>query len=89
MSPVRGQQWTPVVITVALVATAVTVSAVRGSAQAAVVAVLVGALIIAHFVRRRVRERLVYDHRDTTPDRPPATPDETRHTTATTQGRPG
>jgi hypothetical protein len=69
----------PVVITGALMVTAVTASAVRGAAQSSVVAVLVGSLLIAYFTRHRVRAWLGYARRAATreeaPRRPaPATP---------------
>ena len=87
MPAAPGQQWTPVVITGALMATAVAASAIRGSAEAAVAAVLVGTLIIAHFVRRRVRTRLLYDRLDDAPAREPS-PSEPPEPAAT-RGRSG
>jgi membrane protein implicated in regulation of membrane protease activity len=72
----------PVIITGALMVTAVTASAVRGAAQASVVAVLVGSLLIAYFTRHWVRARLVYDRR-------PHTRDEARRESAAAQKPPG
>ena len=52
---------TPVVVIALLVAVAVIAAGVRGSMEVAVPAVLVGSLLIAYFVRHRMRARLLYD----------------------------
>ncbi len=50
----------PVVVLGVMVAIAVIVAGVRGSEQGAVLAGLVGGLLIAYNVRRHVRARLMY-----------------------------
>ena len=61
MKPPPRHRFLPVVVLGVLVAVAVVVAGVRGSEQGAVLAGLVGALLIAYNVRRHVRARLMYD----------------------------
>jgi hypothetical protein len=63
--PMHG--WIPVVVLSALVAVAVIVAGVRGSAQGAVLALIVGGLLIAYIVRHRMRARLIYDRHSDAP----------------------
>jgi hypothetical protein len=65
LSPVHG--WIPVVVLSALVAVGVIVAGLRGSAQGAVLALIVGGLLIAYIVRHRMRARLIYDRHADTP----------------------
>ena len=58
--------WTPVFVLSALVAVAVLVAGVRGSAQEAVLALIIGGLV-AYIVRHRMRVRQIYDRHAETP----------------------
>ena len=63
MNLTHRQRRIPAVLIGALAAIGVITTVIRGSTETAVLVVLVATLLVAYFVRHRVRARLMYERR--------------------------